>query len=250
MQKPIWNKFYFIVLFFLASCVGQKQAGNTEFSLFKGALKSNKPLQLNYSSSLTFNSKTYEIKGIIKTNEQNDFFVQGFSTLLGIEVFRALLSNDSLVFIDKLNKRYFNGYVAEFTLLKNLPVDACLLNDYLFGRSSCNTLYNSDSWLIDTTITNNLNQSIKAFNTKSNSFVTRTSFQTGMVKSYDLGTSNLKLCFEYNLFVPRGNLFKEVQITYNNDNKPVNLYFNEIKKIRNSTFDIKIPGSYKQMNSF
>ncbi|MGD9991947.1 MAG: DUF4292 domain-containing protein [Salinivirgaceae bacterium] len=249
MLKPILNKFYFILLFFLASCIGQKQAGHTDFSLFKGASKSNKPLQINYSSSLTFNSKTYDIKGIIKTNEQNDIFIQGFSTLLGIEVFRALLSNDSLVFIDKINKRYFNGYISEFNLLKNLPVDACLLNDYLFGRSSCQSLYNSEFWLIDTTVTNNLNQSIKALNTQANSFVTRTSYQTGIVKSYLVGNSNLKLAFEYNLFVPRGNLFKEVQITYNNDNKPINLYFNEIKKIKNSSFDIKIPGSYKLMYS-
>lgn len=247
MLKPILNKFYFIILFVLASCVGQKHTGDTDFSLFKGTSKVNKPLLLKYSTTLNFNSKSYDIKGLIKTNEQNDIFIQGFSTLLGIEVFRALLINDSLVFIDKVNKTYYKGYISDFTLLKNFPLNSCLLNDYLFGRSNCQSLYKSNHWFIDTTVTNTLNQSVKALNAKANSYVIRNSYQTGIIQSYEMGNSNSRLIFEYDSFVPRGNLFKEVHITINSDNKPINLYFNEIKKIKSASFDIKIPGSYKMM---
>jgi hypothetical protein len=249
MLRPILNKYYFIILFVLASCVGQRHSGKTEFSLFNGASKAIKPLQIKYNTRLDFNSKSYDIKGIIKTNEQNDIFIQAFSTLYGIEVFRALLSNDSLIFIDKVNKKYFNGTISAFGLLKNLPIDACLLSDYIFGRSNCQSLYSSNEWLIDTTTTNNLNQSVKALNMHTNSFVTRISYNTGIIKSYNVGNDRIKIGFEYNLFVPRGNLFKEVLITYNKDSKPINLYFSEIKKIKNSSFQINIPGSYKMMNS-
>ncbi|PKP08576.1 MAG: hypothetical protein CVU09_15415 [Bacteroidetes bacterium HGW-Bacteroidetes-4] len=249
MPKPILNKFYFIILFVLASCVGLRQSGNNEISRFKGATKVVKPLQIKYNTRLEFNLKTYDIKGIIKTNEQNDIFIQGFSTLYGIEVFRAMLCNDSLIFIDKVNKRFYIGNISDFFHLNNLPIDACLLSDYIFGRSNCQSLYSTDQWLIDTTITNNLNQSVKALNKVTNSFVTRTSYQNGIIKSYSVGNGRIKIGFEYNLFVPRGNIFKEVLITYKNDSKPINLYFNEIKKIKNTSFDIKIPGSYKMMNS-
>lgn len=249
MQKPILSKFCFIILLVLGSCVGQKQAGQADFNLFKGASKTNKPLQIKYSSSVSFNAKSYDIKGIIKTNAQNDVFIQGFSSVLGVEVFRALFINDSLVFIDKVNKKYFQGYVSEFRLLKNLPINACLLCDYIFGRSNCQFLYESNHWLIDTTVSNTLTQSIKALNAWDNSYVVRSSYDTGILKSYEVGNTSTKLNFEYNSFVPRGNLFKEVQITYNSDSKPINLYFNEVKKIKNTSFDIKIPGSYKNMFS-
>ncbi|MGE4288244.1 MAG: DUF4292 domain-containing protein [Salinivirgaceae bacterium] len=250
MPKPILNKLYFLVLFFLSSCIGQKQAGNTGYALFKEASKANIPLQLKYTTRLDFNSKTYDIKGIIKTNEQNDIFIQGFSTLYGVEVFRAILSVDSLIFIDKLNKRYFNGNISDFSFLKNLPMDACLLTDYIFGRSYCSTLLESNHWLIDTTFTNNKNQTIKALNVHTNSFVTRTNDDTGIIKSYDVGNTFTKIGFEYNLFFPRGNLFKEVRITYNKDSKPINLYFSEIRKLKKHTsFDIRIPGSFKMMTT-
>ncbi len=131
-----------LLLVTLSSCRSNKQVLRRSiqeygFDYLYDQLKTNQLTfnTLNAKFSLEFeqNRKVTNLKGQLRI--QNDSLIwMSFSPALGIEAARVLLSNDSVMFINRLNKSYFTGEYALIDSLLHTTIDYDLLQSMLVGN--------------------------------------------------------------------------------------------------------------------
>ncbi len=108
------------------------------------------PVKLSYNATVTVNNKISTVKGFIKINSSNNYFMNAYSTTYGIEVFKLVVQNDSLFFVNKAEKKYFKGLQKEFNYLNIFFLNEVDLIRALTG-SNC---FNHINFTKDTIITN------------------------------------------------------------------------------------------------
>lgn len=131
-----------LLLVTLSSCKSNKQVLRRSikeygFDYLYDQLKKNQLTfnTLNAKFSLEFeqNRKVTNLRGQLRI--QNDSLIwMSFSPALGIEAARVLLSNDSVMFINRLNKSYFAGEYALIDSLLHTTIDYDLLQSMLVGN--------------------------------------------------------------------------------------------------------------------
>ncbi len=90
---------------------------------------------LNARFSLRFeeDKKVTNLKGQMRIAQDSLIWIS-FSPALGIEAARVLLRNDSIMFINRLNKTYFTGAYNLIDSLLNTTIDFNLLESMLVGN--------------------------------------------------------------------------------------------------------------------
>lgn len=92
-----------------------------------------KTLNARFSLSFEMDKKTTNLRGQLRI--QNDSLIWiSFTPALGIEAARVLMSNDSVFFINRLNKSYFTGKYNLIDSLLNTTIDYDLLQSMLVGN--------------------------------------------------------------------------------------------------------------------
>jgi len=100
--------------------------------LTKNQLKFN-TLTARFNLSFEMDKKKTSLRGQLRI--QNDSLIWiSFSPALGIEAARVLLRNDSVFFINRLNKSYFTGQYSLIDSLLNTTIDYNMLQSMLVGN--------------------------------------------------------------------------------------------------------------------
>jgi len=90
-------------------------------------------LDTKFSMSYTEGKKTTNLKGNLRIKNDSITWLS-FSPALGIEAARIILTNDSIKFINKLNKTYFTGRYNLIDSLINTTIDYSILQAMIVGN--------------------------------------------------------------------------------------------------------------------
>ncbi|MEE4197644.1 MAG: DUF4292 domain-containing protein [Bacteroidales bacterium] len=81
------------------------------------------------------NNQTQRLRANLKSIPGESMLIS-LSSSLGIEIARALITPDSIRFIDRINRNYLIGSYSTVASIYNIPVDYKLLQDALFDLQS------------------------------------------------------------------------------------------------------------------
>jgi len=155
--------------------------------------------RIDFTGLINIEYKKYKIKGNIKICNINHFQVQVISKTLGIEIIIADFFNDSLIFIDKINKKYFIGKTDNF---KTLSGSNFCSNDTMkisFGRVLLPTNeYNCNS--IDVKCSYNFN------NLKGEIIYNN----LGYLSQHSIISNNFLLNFNFDKYLKRSNIPEDI----------------------------------------
>jgi len=145
------NKSLLVICFLLSGCAAFKLSDSKMEVFRRDNFNSiSQPFSVKYFADVLIKGKINRIEGTIKINENKEIFINGFSSIYGVEVFKVLFFEDSIIFIDKINKKYFEGSLAELTEIKRMQVDNITLLNFIFGKKC----FKNSSFFIDSTIQN------------------------------------------------------------------------------------------------
>ena len=213
-------------------------------------------------------SATYENKG-----ESNSFDGQirirrdsviwlSFTPLLGIEVFRIIITNDSVKFINRINNTYFIGdydYVNKFL---NTNIDFDILQSFLIGNDlsfyengKFKASLDGSQYKLSTAERQKLKKFVRSSQEPlkiliQNIWIDPESFKITRADVKEIRKQNLKLEANYSVFEKvEEQLFpKEINFDiYADNNIHVSVEFNRININTPQFFPFKIPPSYKQV---
>jgi len=142
MKKSFSNKLFIIlILIYLFSCKSNynldKNYYNTNNELFiKSKLLDFKiPVKIPFNGFIQNNIKSYKVGGYLKIKDYNNFQIFLNSKTLGIEIARIEFFNDSIIFINKLNKITIVSKINELSYFKGLNLNTNKILRILTGRS-------------------------------------------------------------------------------------------------------------------
>ena len=90
-------------------------------------------LDTKFSMSYTQGKKTTNLKGLLRIKNDSITWIS-FSPALGIEAARIILTNDSIKFVNRLNKTYFTGRYNLIDSLINTTIDYSILQAMIIGN--------------------------------------------------------------------------------------------------------------------
>jgi hypothetical protein len=229
-------------------------------NLKKNELKFNR-LTAKFSASYKNKGESNSFDGQIRILQDSVIWLS-FSPLLGIEVFRIIITPDSVKFINRINNTFFIGdynYVNKF-LKTNIDFD--ILQSFLIG----NDLSFYEDGKFRASLDGGLYKLSTAERMKLKKFVRNSqeplriliqniwidpeSFKITRADVKEIGKQNLKLEANYSVFEKiEGQLFpKEVSFDiYADNNIHVSVEFNRININTPQLFPFKIPPSYRQI---
>ncbi|MFA6403564.1 MAG: DUF4292 domain-containing protein [Salinivirgaceae bacterium] len=203
-----------------------------------------KPLTIDYESSIIYGSKKISVNGIIKTNANNDIYINGYSSSFGIEIFRLILKKDSVFLIDKLNKKYFKGSEAEFEALNIPSFHQFKLVNVLFG----NTIFDTIDYTIDSSYFIN-DFSIKTYKSK-NSFMSSygkvTLYYSYLIKNQQFSDKNTNIMINYDEYFHKRNVPRKIFIEGSLNNFALDIFikYKNVSKGKDESFNLTVPKNY------
>ncbi len=178
----------------------------------------------------------------------------------GIEVVRAFITRDSLVFLDRMNEKYFKGNFNYVNELVNTNLDFEMLQAMLTGNNF--TLYeinkfessaDKDRYVLNTIGRRKLKKELKGQDSLNvilqSIFLSSATWKIEEMKLKDLN-SNRKLDAGYSGFIPIGEQSFPSEVLFNfraKDNIEVKLTYSKIEVNVPQTFPANIPANYSQM---
>lgn len=215
---------------------------------------------LNLKFSLDYcqgKSKT-NLKGQLRIKNDSLIWVT-FSPALGIEAARVLLTNDSIKFINRLNKSYFTGKYSLLDSLLNTTIEYSILQSMLLG----NDLTQYDVGKFKASVDGNLyritireRRKIKKYIRKGeietkvlvqNIWLDPKTFRIRKIDIKELGNDSKKLLVTYSeYFEIEGQLFpKKIKIEITAE-KNISIDINYLKGQLNTeqNYPFRIPGKY------
>lgn len=259
--------FFLLILFILDSCSSQRKIIKAPIRE-EGAeylFKKLKEHELQYNTLTAKFSAEYENKGQKTSfNGQIRIFKDSviwlsFSPALGIEVFRMMLTQDSVKFINRMNSTFFIGDYNYVNRYLNTNIDFDILQSFLTG----NDLSFYENGKFRAGLENNLYKLATANRTKLKKFVRNSqenlrvliqniwidpeSFKITRADVKEIREPNLKLEALYSSFEKIGEqLFpKEMSFDISADNNlSVAVSFSKITINASQTFPFKVPQSY------
>lgn len=149
------NVALFALLLFLASC-SRSLLSTREISDYSGLQSfvqnrdnflSSKSLKIRFKTSLNIDGKENRISGKILSLPGDCLFVQLMSSTIGVEVAQLYFFNDSLLFVNKIDKTWSSSRyttlspVLSFTMLKSLLTDSYYYSDSIgINNDKCHYL--------------------------------------------------------------------------------------------------------------
>jgi hypothetical protein len=132
----------FLLLLFITSCNPQKKLikapikeEGAEWLMQK--LRENElkyqSFSAKFSAEYTNNGKKNSFDGQIRIEKDSIIWLT-FSPLLGIEVFRIMITQDSVKYINRMNDTYFLGDYASVNKFLNTNIDFDILQSFLTGN--------------------------------------------------------------------------------------------------------------------
>lgn len=182
------------------------------------------------------------------------------SPALGIEVVRAYITRDSLIFLDRINEKYFKGDFNYVNQLINSNLDFEMLQAMLTGNNF--TFYEIDKfetandrhrYVLSTIGRRKLKKELKGQDSLNvilqDIFLSSQSWKIEEMKLRDLN-SNRKLDAAYTNFIPVGEQSFPSDILFNfraKDNIEASLTYSKIEIDVPQTFPASIPSKYTEM---
>jgi len=90
-------------------------------------------LNANFTISYQEGKKKTDLRGQLRMKNDSIIWIT-FSPALGIAAARIMLTNDSIKFINRLNKKYFKGEYSLLDSLLNTTIDYSILQSMLIGN--------------------------------------------------------------------------------------------------------------------
>lgn len=140
IQRSILSKYFVLLLFLVSSCKTFYTVEHNSFNSSQELLANSyildfkNPVKVNFSGNIDYN-KSYKIKGILKYYGTNKFQITVYSSTLGVEIGRLQLLNDTITYIDRINKKIRVSKSLNFGVLKELNINKENILNLLLGRS-------------------------------------------------------------------------------------------------------------------
>ena len=182
------------------------------------------------------------------------------SPALGIEVVRAYITRDSLIFMDRINEKYFKGDFRYVNELINTNLDFEMLQSLLTGNNF--TLYeidkfesgtDKDRYVLNTIGRRKLKKELKGQDSLNvilqSIFLSSMTWKIEEMKLKDIN-ANRKLEAVYSGFISLAEQSFPAEVHFNfraKDNIEVNLTYSKIEVDVPQTFPANIPAKYSPM---
>lgn len=182
------------------------------------------------------------------------------SPALGIEVVRAYITRDSLIFLDRINEKYFKGDFNYVNQLINSNLDFEMLQAMLTGNNftfyeidKFETANDRDRYVLSTIGRRKLKKELKGQDSLNiilqDIFLSSQNWKIEEMKLKDLN-SNRKLDAVYSNFISVGEQSFPSDVLFNfraKDNIEAKLTYSKIEIGQQQTFPANIPSKYTEM---
>lgn len=218
-------------------------------------------INAKFNLHLKEDKKKSSFKGQIRIQKDSMIWVS-FSPLLGIEVARMLITNDSVKFINRMNKSFFKGdykYLNEFfdtNLDFNVLQGLIIGNDFdHYEITKFRASIDKMQYRLSTAKRNKLKKHIRKREINPNVFIQTIwldpeSFKISQITLKEMGKENKKLQMNYNEFVEiNSQLFpKNINFNLQADKKiEVKIDYSKIDVNKKLNFPFKVPKKYKSI---
>jgi hypothetical protein len=99
-------------------------------------------LTTKFSSEISVNGETHDFTGLIRMRRDSVIWISITAPVLGIEAVRALITKDSVKFMNRIEKNYFAGGYDTISKLLQAELDFDMIQSILVGNSV--TFYEED----------------------------------------------------------------------------------------------------------
>lgn len=119
-----------LLLFFSCSRYVNHSRSVTDFNALQNSvtarynLLSSNNIKLKFSTIINHDGKDNKLSGKILIFKDTCIFINVISSALGIEVGQARFTRDSVLFVNKIDKRYFSGKYADFVKIIDLNFES------------------------------------------------------------------------------------------------------------------------------
>jgi Domain of unknown function (DUF4292) len=271
------NKRHFSYLFFssLLFCSVFFYSCNTQRKIIKAPIKeagadylfkSLKEHELNYawftakfSAEYNNNKQSNSFNGQIRIRRDSVIWLS-FSPALGIEVFRILISQDSVKFINRMNNTFFTGDYDYLNRYLNTNIDFDILQSFLTGNDlsfyengKFKAMLDNGSYKLSTAERTKLKKFVRNAQENmrvliQNIWIDPETFKIIQADVKEIREPNIKLEAQYSSFEKVGEQLFPKEMTFNifaANTLHVRVNFNRITINSAQSFPFKIPQSYQ-----
>lgn len=132
---------YILSCLFLSSCNTYYSTTNNAHVNTSELLENSKRFYITKSINVYFDglvnygNESYKVKGNLKIESADRYQINLYSKKYGVEVARMSFTDDSIVFLNKLNKNYYSGKIADFKYLNSSIKSSEAFLRILMGRN-------------------------------------------------------------------------------------------------------------------
>lgn len=218
-------------------------------------------LDSKFSMSYKQGKKTTDLRGILRIKNDSIIWLS-FSPALGIEAARIILANDSIKFVNRLNKTYFTGRYNLVDSLINTSIDYSILQAMIVGNdltqydvNKFRATIDGDLYKISIQERRKIKKDLLADETSpmilvQNIWLDPDNFKIKQVELKELGNEKNKLQVYYDEFQEvEGQLFPEkmrIDIS-SNEQISIDINFGKAKTEDSLSFPFKIPSKYDKL---
>ena len=233
------------------------------FEYLKEKMDANK-LSFNYlSAKLSFTYKKEQsntsLRGQMRMREDSILWLS-FSPAMGIEAARLILTQDSIKFINRLNKTYLIGQYKMLDTLISSTVDFIIIQSMIlanelpyYSMDNFNVKVDDNMYLLIMEKKRKVKKSIKKGTSPTNVIIEKAwldpdNFRIRKVEMHELGRSNNKLVVYYNDFRQvEGKWFPfNIQILiYADKDISIDVNYNKVRFDEQLSFPFHIPSKYQ-----
>ncbi|PKP46985.1 MAG: hypothetical protein CVT94_12870 [Bacteroidetes bacterium HGW-Bacteroidetes-11] len=277
MSKPICSKYLNLLLLFLSivivsSCSTSKRTIRTPLKeqgadfLFEN-LKKNELrydyLSARFSATFIQDKNRTTFSGQIRIQKDSLIWIS-ISPALGIEMARVLISNDSILYMNRIENTYFAGNIDYINSLINSTLDFDMLQSFLTGNdfsfyenSSFKAGIDNHEYKLITTDRRKLKKYVRNNQEISiplqNIWLNAETFKISRVLIKELVQNGRKLEGKYEYILSEGQLVPasvRFELETSDKRNTIELSYSKISTSGTLQFPFKIPEKYKKVNGF
>lgn len=218
-------------------------------------------LALKFDAKYTENKGSTDFKGQIRARKDSVIWVS-ISPALGIELFRLIITNDSVKYVNRFNKEYFAGDYALVSRFLQIDIDFDILQSLLLGNDFQfyeNNTFKADvdfpEYRLSTTGRHKIRKEAENLGTDpiilvQNIWLNPESFKITRIDVKQFMKDNRKLEAYYGEFDKVEKETYPASLNFNiTAENPFSLRINYSKAVLNEpmTFPFSIPGNYKRI---
>ncbi len=257
------------IMFAVSSCKSTKKTSAKSdlkkygFEYLKEKLDANK-LPFDYlSAKLSIDyqkeSSSTSLRGQLRMREDSILWLS-FSPAMGIEAARLILTQDSIKFINRLNKTYFTGEYKMLDTIISSTVDYVIIQSMVLGNElphykidNYSVKVDDNMYLLTMEKKRKVKKNIKKGNASTNIIVEKVwmdpvNFRMRKVEMHEIGAERSKLVVYYDNYQQvEGKWFPfNIQILiFANKNITIDVKYNKVHFDKKLSFPFRIPSKYQ-----